>query len=70
MGKTHSIKDINTGIIFIHDFPLSKSVEEYYSDFIAKYKRRFANLKKALQKLQCIVFYHITINYHKNFKYF
>lgn len=54
--KTHSIKDTNTGMISIHDFPLNKSVEEYYPDFIAKYKRRFANLKKALQKSKCIVF--------------
>ena len=54
--KTHSIKDTNTGMISIHDFPLDKSVEEYYPNFIAKYKRRFANLKKALQKSKCIVF--------------
>lgn len=55
--KTHSIKDTNTGMISIHDFPLDKSVEEYYPDFITKHKRRFANLKEALQKIKMYSFF-------------
>ena len=50
------VQDSQTGMVSMHDFVRDKTVAEYYPEFIAKYKRRFANLKSALLKSKCVVF--------------
>ena len=50
------IKDCQTGMVSMHDFPRNKSIEDYHPEFIAKYKRRFANLKDAILNSKHIVF--------------
>lgn len=54
--ETREIRDKQTGIIAIHDFPISQSVEEYYPLFVEKYKRRFKRLIKTIQKNKKIAF--------------
>ncbi|MGX2971199.1 DUF1796 family putative cysteine peptidase [Helicobacter sp. T3_23-1059] len=50
------VQDTQTGMISMHDFSRDKSVEDYYPEFINKYKRRLANLKNALSNSKHIVF--------------
>lgn len=56
-GYSHRfVQDSQTGMVSMHDFPRNKSIKDYYPEFIAKYKRRFANLKKAILESKHIVF--------------
>lgn len=50
------VQDSQTGMISMHDFPREMGINECYNEFIAKHKRRFANLKSALLGAKHIVF--------------
>ncbi len=56
-GYSHRfVQDSQTGMVSMHDFPRDECIEAIYPKFIAKYKRRFANLKNAILKSKHIVF--------------
>lgn len=50
------IKDCQTGMISMHDFPRDKSIDEYYPEFIDKHKRRFEKLKNEIKNAKNVVF--------------
>lgn len=50
------IKDCQTGMISMHDFPRDKSIDEHYPEFIDKHKRRFEKLKNEIKNAKNIVF--------------
>ena len=71
IGYVHSfVQDAQTGMIAMHNFPHDKSVEDYYPEFITKYKRRFANLKDAILNSKHIVFVGNRDNVLQDFQVF
>ena len=71
IGYVHSfVQDAQTGMISMHNFPHDKSVEDYYPEFITKYKRRFANLKDAILNSKHIVFVGNRDNVLQDFQVF
>ena len=56
-GYSHRfVQDSQTGMVSMHDFPRNERIEAIYPEFIAKHKRRFANLKNAILKSKHIIF--------------
>ena len=51
------IQDSQTGMVSMHDFLRSQSIEECYTEFIHKHKRRFIQLKNEIKKSQTHSFY-------------
>ncbi|MBO7555940.1 MAG: hypothetical protein J6T72_00895, partial [Alphaproteobacteria bacterium] len=54
-----NVRNVYTGLQYIHDFPKSKTIDEEYPNFYAKYMRRRERLLSLLnsEKKICFIFY-------------
>lgn len=67
------IKDLNNGMVSIHDFDRDKSIESQYKEFINKMQKRFNRLKSSIINSKNILFVthrNIDINEFKDFLFF
>lgn len=60
----HALKNLNTGLQYLHDFPLNKTIPEYFPVFIEKYKRRIHRLYEDIAKANSICFVFATRTKH------
>lgn len=70
-GKNHIVRDELTGMIAMHSFPIDKTIEEFYPQFIFTMKKRFIRLINLFKKYKfCFVMNRNDINDIENFIYF
>lgn len=55
-GKTKVVKDLTSGTISMHSFPIDMEIDEFYPTFIQIMNKRFERLMQIFEKSQAIVF--------------
>lgn len=56
----HALKNLNTGLQYLHDFPLNQTIPEYFPVFVEKYKRRIHRFYEDISKATSICFVFVT----------
>lgn len=60
--KTRGVKNIKTGIHYIHDFPWEKSVKDFFPEFLKKFERRIKRLYEDINNANNILFVYYDIS--------
>lgn len=59
-GEHRFVRNLSTGLQYIHDFPWNVSMDEYFTEFKEKYSRRIKRLYDDIKKSESILFIFIA----------